>query len=409
MKKLKIVKILFGLMLLLILINSKSYSEEIILGQSAAFQGSSAILGTELWKGANAYFSFINSQGGVNGRKIKVLSLNDDYEGKKTLENTIDLIQNKNVFALFGYVGTPTIVEALPAIQKFSKDDVFLFSNFTGAQPQRELPHSSYVFNVRTSYRLETLGLVKLLHSIGKRKFGLFIQYDSYGRAGADGVQRALREKKLDVVAETTYQRGVHYGESMSSQVQALMKANTEVVISVGSYAACAAFIRDAREAGFKGIIANLSFVGPDAMLRLLLNEEKIKNKKFTQNLINTQAVPPPSDKSIKLVNEYQDIMKKFGVNYSGKVEEGVDEYTFTSLEGFLNAKVFVEILKKIKGQVTRKSFYNVAKKTHNLDVGLGGDKLSFDNLASQGLSVVYYTTIEANKYVTIKNWNQFK
>lgn len=388
--------------------------DKIILGQSAAFKGTSAALGAELWRGANAYFSFINTTGGVRGKKIEVISMDDAYEGKKTLENTIDLIQNKKVFALFGYVGTPTIVEALPAIQKFSSDGVFLFSNFTGAQPQREKPHSNYVFNIRSSYREETAGLVDHFLKIGKNKIALFIQFDAYGRAGANGAALALKKNNLEIITETTYPRGVRYIESMKEQVQAIIKSGADAVISVGSYEACAAFIRDARLAGLKVPIANLSFVGSDAMLALLMNEEKKTGQNFTSNLINSQVVPPWADTTYKLVKEYQSIVNHYSTPIPKEIDDSLyrdDEKSlnFTSLEGFLNAKVFVEVLKQIKGEITRKSFYKTAKKMKHLDIGLGKEKVNFDNNASQGLNVVYFTTINKNQFVIIKDWNVFR
>ncbi len=382
-------------------------AEDLVIGQSASFEGTSSVLGTELWKGSNAYFSYINHKGGVKGKNIKVIALNDGYEGKKTLENTIDLVLNKKVFALYGYVGTPTIVEALPAIQKFSKEGLFLFSNFTGAQPQREKPHSAYVFNIRTSYRQETAGLVENLYKLKKRRFSLFIQFDAYGRAGADGVQRALRAKNLSVVAETTYQRGAKFEESMSSQVNEVMKTNSDVVISVGSYAACAAFIRDTRNAGFKGVIANLSFVGPDQLLKILIGEEQKTKKNYTASLVNSQVVPPPSDTSFDLVKEYQEVMKQYSVTYSGVKEGEAFISSFTSLEGFLNAKVFVEILKKIPGEISRKAFIESAKKIRKLNIGLGKETIDFNNSSSQGLNTVFYTTIKKGHHVTINNWNE--
>ena len=108
---------------------------EVLLGQSAAFTGNSASLGTELWRGAQAYFDSVNAKGGVHGRKIRVISLDDKYDGDITLQNTLSLINDKKAFALFGYVGTPTLVKALPVIQSFSAEGIFLFSDFTGAQP----------------------------------------------------------------------------------------------------------------------------------------------------------------------------------------------------------------------------------------------------------------------------------
>jgi ABC-type branched-subunit amino acid transport system substrate-binding protein len=391
---------------------------QILLGQSAAFKGTSAALGAELWRGANAYFSYINSIGGIKGKKIQVLAMDDGYEGKRTLANTIELVQDKKVFALFGYVGTPTIVDALPAIQKFSANGVFLFSNFTGAQPQRETPHNKYVFNIRSSYREEADGLIENFLRIGKKKIALFIQHDAYGRSGSSAVARAitqvLKKRHIEVVAEVLYPRGTEYGESMKEQVQEVIKSGADVVISAGSYEACAAFIRDVRLAGIKIPIANLSFVGSDALLSFLLNEEKRTGKNLTFNLINSQVVPPWNDISYPLVNEYQKIVH----NYSSPIPKEIDDplyhgddksLNFTSLEGFLNAKVFVQILKKIEGEVTRKSFQEVAKKIKHMDVGLGKNKISFDNEANQGLNDVYYTTIDKNRFVIIKDWSKFK
>ena len=133
---------------------------ELVLGQSAAFSGPAAGLGTELWRGAEAYFQGLNAAGGVNGRKIKVHAVDDGYEGDRTLPNTINFLTQEKVFGLFGYVGTPTLVKALPAVLRFKDDGYFLFGNFTGAQPQREKPYEEVVFNIRASYRQETAAIV---------------------------------------------------------------------------------------------------------------------------------------------------------------------------------------------------------------------------------------------------------
>ena len=384
---------------------------EIKLGQSAAFKGTSAALGSELWRGAQTYFKHINGQGGVHGRKIRVISLNDGYEGNATLKNTIDLITRKNVFALFGYVGTPTIVKALPAIQKFSDQKIFLFSNFTGAQPQRELPHSKYVFNIRSSYRQETAGLVDKFIKNGFKKIGVFIQNDAYGRSGADGVKRALKKHGLKIVAEATYERATPFSKSMARRVDVLLEAGVDVVISIGSYAACAGFIRDARLSGFDGPIANVSFVGPDQLLQLLLQDEKRINKKLTTNLVNSQVVPPWMDTSIPLVKMYQTLMDKYQLQVPDHLKDphySPSKYSFVSLEGFLNAKVFVEILKRSPKDLTRENFVETLENTHDLDVGLKRN-ISFRKTRHQALDKVFFTTIEDNHYVTIKNWPQSK
>ncbi len=382
----------------------------ITLGQSAAFKGSSSSLGSELWRGAQAYFNFINASGGVNGRKIKVISYDDSYDGNKTISNTIKLIRKDKVFALFGYVGTPTIVKALPVVQRFSNENLFLFSNFTGAQPQREPPHKNNVFNVRSSYRHETAGLVNHLVKIGIKKIGVFIQHDAYGRSGADGVERALKKHGLNIISETTYKRGAVYEQSMRSQAEILIADGVEAIISIGSYAACAALIRDAKTSGFKGPIANVSFVGANALLNLLKKTEKRLKVNLTKNLINSQVVPPWDDVKNQLVAEYQKIMDK----YPSKVPTGLfdksyapQKYGFVSLEGFLNAKIFVEILRKAPKVLTRSNFIKTTESTSALDIGLT-EKISFSKNKHQGLNSVFYTTIKDGKYSTVKKWEKF-
>lgn len=382
---------------------------EIILGQSAAFKGASAALGSELWRGAQAYFDDINSQGGVNGRKIRIVALDDGYEGDATLINTIKLITKDQVFALFGYVGTPTIVKALPAIQKFSQQDVFLFSNFTGAQPQREPPHTRYVYNIRSSYRQETAGLVHNLVKNGYKKVGVFIQNDAYGRSGADGVQRALKKQGLKVQAEATYERATPFTTSMKMQVDVLKNVGVDAVISIGSYAACAAFIRDARLSGFEGIIANVSFVGADQLLKLLLKEEKKIGRKLTSKLINSQVVPPWSDSRTPLVKQYQSLMDKYQPQVPQALQDATyapSKYSFVSLEGFLNAVVFVEALKRSPKDLTRANYIQTVESISDLDIGLGY-KISFSKTKHQALDAVFFTTIRNGEYTTLNDWKE--
>lgn len=382
---------------------------EIKLGQSAAFRGTSAALGNDLWRGASAYFEHINRQGGVQGRKIRVVAINDGYEGDATLINTIKLITKEKVFALFGYVGTPTIVKALPVVQKFSKQKIFMFSNFTGAQAQREPPHDKYVFNIRSSYRQETKGLVDHLVLNGHKNIGVFIQNDAYGRSGADGVKRALKEHGKKILAEVTYERGTPFSVSMKRQVEALQAADVGAVISIGAYAACAAFIRDARLSGFNGPIANVSFVGADQLLNLLLTAEKTLGKKLTNKIINSQVVPPWSDTSISIVRLYQSMMDKYQARVPSDLRDPdykPSKYSFVSLEGFINAMVFVEILKRAPKDLSRENFVETLESATDLDIGLG-HRISFGKNRHQALDAVFYTTIKNEKYILVSDWKK--
>jgi len=386
--------------------------KEILFGQSASFKGTSAALGSELWRGSEAYFRHINSRGGVHGRKIVIKALDDGYEGRETLKNTIQLTLKEKVFGLFGYVGTPTIVDALPAIQKFSEQDMFLFSNLTGAQPQREMPHVPNVFNVRSSYRQETSKIVNLFLDNGIKKVGIFIQEDAYGRSGADGVQRALQAKGLTIAGESTYIRGAKYSQSMAEQVKILKRKGVEAVVSVGSYAACAAFIRDSRKMGFDVPIANISFVGSNAVLQRLESEER-KTKKpgfYTKRMLNSQVVPPWSDVTVPVVMEYRQLMDRYRPQVPSQLLDpnyNPSEYSFISLEGFINAKLLVEILKRAPKNLTRKNFKKTAHKIKNLDIGLAGVKVGFSEDDHQAMDSVFLTTVENGQYVPLVSWSQ--
>ena len=109
-------------------------------------------------RGASAYFTHVNRAGGVRGRKIVLKTHDDGYQPDPSVANTLTLMLEDQVFALFGYVGTPTVTRVLPMLKKFQERNVYLFFPFTGAQPQREPPYGEFAFNLRASYRQETAG-----------------------------------------------------------------------------------------------------------------------------------------------------------------------------------------------------------------------------------------------------------
>ena len=139
-----------------------------------------------------AYFDAVNAAGGVNGRQIVVRAYDDGYNPTPAIDNTIQLVEQDDVFLLFNYVGTPTVTRVLPLLSRYQDQSMYLFFPFTGAQPQREPPYEPYVFNLRASYRQETAGLVDNFVSAGRNRVAVFYQADAYGRSGWDGVKRAL-------------------------------------------------------------------------------------------------------------------------------------------------------------------------------------------------------------------------
>jgi len=384
-------------------------SNKIVLGMSAAFKGESQGLGIELYRGSLAYIDKINQAGGVNGKKIELKTYDDGYNPVPTIHNTIDLIEKDNAFLLFDYVGTPTVTRMLPLLKRYSDSDVYLFFPFTGAQPQREDPYNQFVFNLRSSYRQETEALVDKFFSTGHKKIAVFYQIDAYGRSGWDGVKRALAKYDAKMVAEATYRRGTSYDQSLKEQVDILKQANPDAVISIGAYAACAAFIRDAREAGWDVPIANVSFVGSENLLNLLLETGKETGKDYTTNLINSQVVPSYEDTSLPAVKEYRQLMDKYDPQPPQQMRDEQyqsPQYSFVSFEGFLNAKLLVEILKRMDDTPQRSEIKAVVEQIKDLDLGINAP-VSFNSQKHQGLDQVYYTTVKNGKFVPLTDWRE--
>lgn len=397
-------------LILLLLLASTGMAQDIVIGTSAAFKGPSKGLGIELYRGAKAYLDSVNDAGGIHGSKIIIKAYDDGYNPVPAIENTIRLIEQDKVFLLMNYVGTPTVTRVLPLLKKYQRNDVQLFFPFTGAQPQREFPYDAFVFNLRASYRQETEGLVGHLVETGRRRIAVIYQADSYGRSGWDGVRRALAAQSLTIAGEATYRRGAKFTESMKPQVDIIMRSNPDAVIAVGAYAACAAFIRDARDGGLTVPIANLSFVGSENLVGQLLEAGKTSGKDYTRNLINSQVVPSYEDTSLPAVRQYRELMDRYNPALPpGLGEDGYRplKYSFVSLEGFLNAKLLVEMLKKMKHMDDKKLIKPTVEGIHNLDIGIDA-KVSFGRDRHQGLDKVYYTTVSEGKFVPI-DWEASK
>ena len=380
-------------------------ARDVKLGMSAAFKGPAAGLGTELWRGASAYFSEMNARGGIHGRSVVVTALDDGYQPDPCLRNTIQLVEQDQVFCLSNYVGTPTLTRALPIIKRYG--DVLVVGNFTGAQPQREAPYVDHVFNVRASYRQEMAALVERFWGLGARKFGVFYQIDAYGRSGADAAERALTPHGVRIAAEATYVRGAKFEEDMAPAVAVLRHAGCDVVLCTGAYQGCGAFVRAARDAGWNVPISNLSFVGSEAMLALLVKLSKSAGRDYTRALVNSQVMPSYDDLSLPGVAEYRALIDKHNPTLPESLRDRgylPQRYSFISLEGFVNAKVIVEALRRAGANPTRASLRQSLESLHSLDLGIGAP-LSFGPERHQGLDSVYFTRVEGDHWVPVTDW----
>ena len=400
--------LLWGLILCL---PGKLLAEDIVIGMSAAFAGPSRGLGIELYRGSMVYLEAINRRGRINGNKMVIRAYDDEYDPTQALRNTIKLIENDDVFLLMNYVGTPTVTRVLPLLKYYQEKHLYLFFPFSGAEPQRQPPYFDFVFNLRASYKDETEGLVKHFVGLGRRKIAIFYQADAYGRSGWEGVKNALARYGIRINGEATYRRGTEFSVSMKQQVDILKAAAPDAIVSIGSYAACAALIRDARESAWTVPIANVSFVGSEAMAALLLRSGRAKSVDYTNDLINSQVVPSYEDMSLPAVREYRQQMDEYGAGVphpGGQSDYEPLRYGFVSFEGFLNAKLLVEVLRNMGPAPTKSSIKQTVESLRNIDLGIGSS-ISFGPDKHQGSDRVYYTTLEGGKFVPLTNWDRWK
>src|ERR1041384_329606 len=213
-------------------------ADAITFGQAAVLEGPASALGLGMQKGLQAAFDEVNAKGGVHGRKLKLISVNEGYEPDRAIAATKKLIEDDKVFALVGPVGTPTSAAAQP-IATASK--VPFIGAFTGAGFLRN-PKLDNVINVRASYDAETEAWVKhLTEDLKVTKIAIFYQDDAFGRAGLSGFKKAMDKRKMEIAAEATYERNT---VAVKSGVLALKQAAPEAVMIVGAYKPVAEVIK---------------------------------------------------------------------------------------------------------------------------------------------------------------------
>jgi branched-chain amino acid transport system substrate-binding protein len=343
---------------------------EVVLGQSVPLSGPSEQLGKDMQQGAKLYFDHLNARGGVNGRKITLKTLDDGYEPPRAADNTRKLIDQQKVFALFGYVGTPTSQAALPI---FTEAHVPFVGAFTGAELLRQ-PFNRYVFNIRASYFDETEAIVQHLTAMSIDKIAVFYQNDAYGQAGLAGVERALAKRKLQVAGKATVERN---SVDVKTAVATMSKTPAQAIIMIGAYKSCAAFIKEMKKAGATPTFWNVSFVGSKALAKELGAEGR--------GVQISQVMPFPWDNTIPVVKEYRKA-----------VDEAKGEPGWGTLEGYIAAKVTTEGLRRAGRNLTRDTFIKAMESMSDYDAG--GFKVSFGPEDHNGSHFVDLTIISRDQ-----------
>ena len=357
-------------------------NKTIVIGASLPTSGIIKSWGDAVTNGVNSYLNYANENNLIKDKKIEFLTYDDKYEPELTLENTNKLIYENNVFALFGFVGTPTVKRVLPLLYD---ENVPFFSAFTGASFLRDKKNENFI-NFRASYEQEIEALINFLDKQKKlNKVAVFYQNDDYGEEGYISLLESLKNKGIKLVAEGSYKRNTL---SIGHAFNEIKDANPEVIFMIGAYKTNSLFIKKAKEnEDLKDtIFCNISFGDANAMIKEL---KKLDTN--TQNLIFSQVVPSYTDSSIPVVFEYQNLMKKYYPN---------EELGFLSLEAFLSTKVLVNAISRIQGDITREKFIYMLKTTPSKL--LGGIDINFEK--TQLLNCVYLFEYKNNQFIELKN-----
>jgi branched-chain amino acid transport system substrate-binding protein len=272
------------------------------------------------------------------------------------------------VFLLFGYVGTPTSNASKPI---FTAARVPFVGPFTGAESLRN-PLNRYIFNIRASYYDETDKIVGQLVGQTLDKIAVFYQNDDYGKAGLTGVERAMQKRGLKIVATATVERNT---VDVAAAVKTIGKVEPQGVVMISAYKSCAAFIKAMRAAGYNPQFMNVSFVGSKALAH--------EAGPAGRGVGISQVVPFPWNLSARVVKDYQQLLE---------ASTGKQEYSFTSLEGFISAKVLVEGLRRSGPELTRERFIGTMEQIRDFDVG--GFTVSFTPTDHSGSRFVELTVI---------------
>lgn len=377
--------------------------KELWFGMSAAFSGAVGEFGKEFRRGVMAYLDHVNEQGGVNGRELRVVQLDDGYDPDVCFDNTLSFLRDKRTFALFSYTGTVTSSSILPLLHRFKQDDVYLLFPLTGAQPLREEPYGRYVFNLRASYFEETRGLVDHLVAVGRKRIAVFYQADAYGRSGWDGVQRALRRHGLELASQAAYPRSARNTADFSEEIDILQCKDTDAVICVGSTEPCSAFIAQARQEGVSAPIAVLSVVSTNELVDYLTREGHRVGFSLTRNIIQSQVVPSYEDTSLEGVRLYRRVM-----DHHAAASGAGPGYSFQSLEGFLNSRLLCEVIRRMGDDVRPARIPEVMNTITSLDLGIGRPVV-FGPDRRQGLDTVYYTSLVDDGHAPVRDWERWR
>ncbi len=336
----------------------------ILIGMTAPLSGPNGAYGMDMKEVIGAYFKQINDAGGINGRKLELLALDDGYETERAVANTRALINDKKVFAMIASYGSSPTTAAMNDV--FGRAKVPLIGTISGAdsirQSPKDNPNNRYMFNVRASYANETEAIVNQLVSIGLKNIAVFYQNDGFGKSGLDGVIAALKKHNQTPSAVATVERN---SLDVSQAVETITKASPQTVVMITLYKPTAEFVRQMRKAKQHPQFMTLSPVGADLLVKELGDDAR--------GIGISQVMPYPWNDTIPIVRNYHKLLGKQG------------KFSYYGIEAYIMARLMGDAIRKSGKELSREKLVSTLESLQNHD--LGGYQVSYsanDRLGSR-------------------------
>ncbi len=354
---------------------------EIVLGMASAFTGANRELGRAMRAGVEAAFAAVNAAGGIHGRTLRLVAVDDGYEPSRTGPAMRELVEQDKVFAVVGNVGTPTAAVSIPYCLERK---VVFFGAFTGGELLRRQPPDRYVFNYRPSYAEETSAAVRWLagvRRIAPSRVAVFSQDDEFGESGWRGAAAQL--EKLGVqparILRVRYRRNTADVGDAVATLRARAR-DVDAVVMVATYKAAAALLRKARDAGLSFASTNVSAVDANALAEDLV----ASGARYARDVMVTQIVPLPTSRSAAAMR-YQQALEAHAPG---------ERPGFVTLEGWIVGSLLVEGLRRAGKDLDAEKLVDALEGMRDLDMGVGA-RLGFSRGEHQASHKVWATLLQ--------------
>jgi len=340
-------------------------ADAIVLGQTADYSGPQAAPVKETAAAARAYFDKVNAQGGVNGRKIVLETLDDGFDPKRSVENAKKLIDEKGVIALFLFRGTSNAEAMMPVIAE-KKTPMF---GGVGSSMKMHEPMNRYMFNLRAPVQTEVVSVVTQLASQGIDDVAVIYTDDGFGTDALAGAKKAFAKFSITPKVVASIPRGQ---TEVDAAVNEVLKAKPSATLGFCIPKICATIVKKLRAKGSLTQFFSLSNTSSGAYVTELADSAR--------GVVVTQVMPYPFDARDQIGREFQTFAKEAGIKES-----------YAAMEGYLSARIMTEALKRAGKNPTREGLVTAFE---SLKLNLGGFQLAYSPTTRTGSEFVDLTMI---------------